>query len=148
MENNLTVGKIGEEIACKYLAGNGFKVVERNFRRPWGELDIIARARDGALVFIEVKAMKFNESGAWQRGESGKKFNGPAGILPEDNMTLSKLRKTRKIAAMYANENPGLVDEAVGWRIDLIAISIFGSPNSPLTDLIKNCEIKHFENVE
>jgi len=36
----------------------------------------------------------------------------------------------------------------MGWRIDLIAISIFGPINIPLTDLIKNCEIKHFENVE
>lgn len=148
MENNLTIGRVGEEIACVYLAEQGYKVLERNFRRPWGELDIVARDKDRTLVFIEVKTMKFNGSASIQAGESGQGSGATRRILPEDNMTGSKLRKTRKIAVMYANANPESIDESVGWRIDLIAISIFGSANMPLTDLIKNCEIKHFENVE
>ena len=148
MNNNFSTGQIGEEIACSYLINQGFKVLERNFRRPLGELDIIARSKDKTLVFIEVKAMKFNAPRVAQIGKSGQNLNGVTGILPEDNMTISKLRKTKKIAAMYANDNPKLIDGTAGWRIDLIAISIFGTTNMPLTDLIKNCEIKHFENVE
>ena len=137
MNNNISIGQIGEEIACAYLTGKGLSVIERSFRRPWGELDIIAIAKDKALVFVEVKTMKFDQN-----------FISGSGISPEDNMTLSKMRKTKKIATMFANENPELINEGVGWRIDLIAISIFGPTNIPLTDLIKNCEIKHFENVE
>lgn len=148
MENNLTIGQAGEEIACGYLAQKGFKILERNFRRPWGELDIIARDKNKTLVFVEVKTMRFNESIGVRAGESGHDAGVMRRILPEDNMTRSKLRKTQKIAAMYANENPESIDENAGWRIDLLAISILGSVNASLTDLIKNCEIKHFENVE
>ena len=137
MKNNLSVGKIGEDIACAYLEGRGFHIIERNFSRPWGELDIIARAQDKTLVFVEVKAMKISRT----RGAA-------EAIAPEDNMTPAKIRKTKKIAAMYANDNPKSVDENVGWRIDLITISIPEDADGPLTYLIKNCEIKYFENVE
>lgn len=137
MKNTSTVGKIGEDIACAYLEGRGFRIIERNFRRPWGELDIIARAEDKTLVFVEVKAMKIGHA----RGAA-------EAIAPEDNMTPAKIRKTRKIAAMYANDNPKSMDENAGWRIDLVAISIPEDAESSLTDLIKNCEIKYFENVE
>ena len=38
---HLKVGKIGEDIACRYLKDKGYKIIERNFRRKWGEIDII-----------------------------------------------------------------------------------------------------------
>lgn len=148
MENNSSIGRIGEEIACAFLTTNGFKVLERNFRRPWGELDVIAKDKKGILVFIEVKTMRFNDPLADRQGSDDRKNIAQIRISPEDNMNASKLRKTKKIAEMYANENPKMIDERSGWRIDLIAISIFGTTNLSLTDLIKNCEIKHFENVE
>lgn len=148
MENNSSIGRIGEEIACEYLARQGFKVLERNFRRPWGELDVIAKDKNETLVFIEVKTMRYDGLFAGKQGSDDQKNIAQLRISPEDNMNASKLRKTKKIAAMYANENPEMINEQAGWRIDLIAISIFGSVNASLTDLIKNCEIKHFENVE
>ncbi len=57
MLNNLSVGQLGEGLACEYLIKQGTKVIERNFRKPWGELDIIAKARDKTLIFVEVKAI-------------------------------------------------------------------------------------------
>lgn len=48
-------GSEGESFAADYLIKNGYRILERNFRTPLGEIDIIAR--DGeTLVFIEVKA--------------------------------------------------------------------------------------------
>lgn len=48
------LGNRGEELAVKYLKKRGFKILERNFRTPLGEVDIIAE--DGQiLVFVEVK---------------------------------------------------------------------------------------------
>ncbi|NOX20989.1 MAG: YraN family protein [Nitrospirae bacterium] len=47
-------GREGEDLAVKYLRKNGLKIIERNFRTPIGEIDIIAR--DGpAIVIVEVK---------------------------------------------------------------------------------------------
>ena len=50
-----TLGKTGEDLACRELERRGYAIVARRYRRRGGELDIIAR--DGAtLVFVEVKA--------------------------------------------------------------------------------------------
>ncbi|MDO8519577.1 MAG: YraN family protein [Deltaproteobacteria bacterium] len=48
-------GDLGEDLAAKYLADRGFKVLLRNFRCKGGEVDLIA-TRSGELHFIEVKA--------------------------------------------------------------------------------------------
>ncbi len=50
----LKLGQTGEQIAADHLVHRGFKILERNYRTRWGELDIIAT--DGnTLVFCEVK---------------------------------------------------------------------------------------------
>jgi putative endonuclease len=50
-----TLGKIGEDLACRELERRGYAIVARRYRRRGGEIDIIAR--DGeTIVFVEVKA--------------------------------------------------------------------------------------------
>lgn len=48
------IGKLGEDLACKYLQTKGYKIIERNFEARQGEIDIIAKDQE-ELVFIEVK---------------------------------------------------------------------------------------------
>jgi putative endonuclease len=48
------LGREGEEAACRYLEGQGYEVVARNFRAGPGEIDIIASRGDN-LAFVEVK---------------------------------------------------------------------------------------------
>ena len=48
------LGKIGEDIASKYLSKNNYEIIERNFRCKQGEIDIIAKEKD-EIVFIDVK---------------------------------------------------------------------------------------------
>jgi len=143
MKNNVRIGNLGENLAVKYLENKGYQVIERNFRRPWGELDIIAKDKIGILVFIEVKTIKRANS-----------FSGNPDILPEDNMSVAKILKTKKIAETYANIHGELIDDGRGWRIDLITIMInFPHEAVPtlnfndLTEINKHCKIKHFENV-
>lgn len=47
-------GREGEEIAVEYLKENGYRIVEKNYRSLFGEIDLIAE-KDGTIVFIEVK---------------------------------------------------------------------------------------------
>ncbi len=49
-------GAQGEGIAVEFLVRKGFKILDRNFRRPWGEIDIIAE-KGGSVRFVEVKAI-------------------------------------------------------------------------------------------
>ena len=55
-ETSVSVGKCGEDKANEYLKSLDYKVIARNFRRPGGEIDIIALDKD-ILVFIEVKTL-------------------------------------------------------------------------------------------
>src|SRR5687768_1632782 len=57
-----TLGKMGEDLACRELERRGYAILARRYRRRGGELDIIAR--DGpTLVFVEVKAREGREFG-------------------------------------------------------------------------------------
>ncbi len=122
-------GRIGEDLACKYLIGKGYRILKRNYWKTWGEIDIIARARTNVLVFVEVKALK--ESLV-------------AGLLPEDNLTSSKLSKLQRTCRGFIAENPDWVKGDRGWQIDLVAIKIPTDIGNPA---LKNCEINHYENI-
>ena len=52
--NTHTVGKAGEDIACKYLEANGYEILKRNYRAAHGEIDIIA-VKGRHLAIVEVK---------------------------------------------------------------------------------------------
>ena len=54
---NRELGAAGEEAACAFLRRRGYRIIERNYRCPFGELDVIA-AKGGMLVFCEVKTRR------------------------------------------------------------------------------------------
>lgn len=116
------LGKKGEDFACKYLVDKGFRVIERNFRESWGELDVIIIAPDKTLVFVEVKTIKNFSS---------------QGIKPEEQMTRSKLEKFKRTATLYANDHSDLVNDRKGWRLDLIALTRIGN------DFL----VRHYKNI-
>lgn len=57
------LGKAGEDRAARFLAGRGYKILERNYRTRSGEIDLIA-LHEGAVVFIEVKTRTSDAFGA------------------------------------------------------------------------------------
>jgi len=122
MTRKQDVGKTGEDEAVKYLEGRGYRIIERNHRQKWGELDIVAKAPDKTLVFVEVKAI-----------------SQPGDISPEENLKYDKLRKLRRTAALYANGHPQLANDKQSWRIDLLAIN--------LTYMSSSDNIRHYENI-
>ena len=67
-------GPKGEETAAQYLKKKGYKIIERNFRTPFGEIDIIAE--DGrTVVFVEVKTRLTNSRGAPSEAVNWRKRN-------------------------------------------------------------------------
>ncbi|GAH61008.1 unnamed protein product, partial [marine sediment metagenome] len=91
----------GEKIALRYLEGQKYRVVARNFRLFRGEIDIIAYDRK-TLVFIEVKTRKSTDFG-----------------LPEESVTPSKQKQIKKIAQWFLTKND--LDE-VECRFDIISL--------------------------
>ncbi len=87
------------------LQSKGYKIIGRNFRSRFGEIDIIALDAD-SLVFVEVKAR-------WS-----KKFGSP-----EEAVTFQKLQKIRKTGEYYSLTHPSLPQKL---RIDVVALEIAG----------------------
>lgn len=56
--SNQTTGALGEQLAADHLSRNGYRILERNYRSRGGEVDIVARDRDGCIVFVEVKTRR------------------------------------------------------------------------------------------
>ncbi len=65
MDNRRSLGDRGEDLAAAFLKKQGYKILERNYRTPLGEIDLIARHR-GALVIIEVKTRTSERFGPGQ----------------------------------------------------------------------------------
>ena len=72
-----TLGKLGEDLACRELARRGYAVLARRYRTRFGEIDIVCE-HDGTIVFVEVKARKTTRFGTaaeaipfWKRRRIG-----------------------------------------------------------------------------
>jgi len=151
MANNIKIGQLGEEMANQYLLGNKYKIIARNYRETWGEIDIIAKDHDNTLVFVEVKTLKnispepVKKDLLFHGSSEASRIN----LKPEDNLSKSKLEKLKRTADIYANSHPDLINERVGWRIDLIAIEITNQnfENIQLKDLLHYSKINHYKGI-
>ncbi len=93
-------GGVGEEIAINYLVNRGMRLVERNYRSKYGEIDAILC--DGEmLVFVEVKT----------------KLEGSE-IRPEEMFDRRKYLRVKRMAIVY------LSGKEVECRIDMVAVEI------------------------
>jgi putative endonuclease len=122
MANNIKIGRLGEEIASRYLINKGYEILDRNYRRKFGEIDIITK-KLGKLTFFEIKTFYSDNTNF---------------LKPEDNFTTQKEIKVNKICQFFAIENLELIDEEIGWQIDLMSIIIV-----PQRKII----IRHYKNV-
>ena len=60
-------GLLAELVGVVYLSLQGWRIIARRYRNPWGEIDLIAR-RGSSLAFIEVKARATREAAAESLG--------------------------------------------------------------------------------
>ena len=112
------LGKWGETLAADFLNNQGYIIVERNYRTPYGEIDLIAY--DGTvLVFVEVKTRTSDAFG-----------------FPEESITLQK--QEHLISTAYAFLQ-SMSKPSTSWRIDVIAIRKLKFADVP--------EIIHFKNA-
>lgn len=93
-----TVGDFGEDLVEEYLRNKGYDILDRNFRKAFGEIDIIARI-DEIVVFVEVKTRK------------NKDFANPS-----EAVTISKQQKIIKASQAYLMEND-LTDSIIRFDV-------------------------------
>ncbi len=100
-EARLSLGRWGEEAAAGWLRGQGMQILERNYRTPVGEIDIIAR-QGKLLLFIEVKTRR------------GVGFG-----LPQDAVGKTKQRQIVRTAQWYLGRGGA---RGLQPRFDVIAV--------------------------
>ncbi|MFN3921759.1 MAG: YraN family protein [Caldimicrobium sp.] len=99
-------GSLAELKAEEYLKKLGFEILEKNFRTPMGEIDLIAKKGD-LLSFIEVKS------------ESKEK-----GYLPEEKVNLQKQEKIQRAAEIYLLKNFKNLSKIKNIRFDVVVINM------------------------
>ncbi len=107
------IGRTGEDIACKFLENKGFSVVARNYRKIWGEIDIIAENK-GIRHFIEVKSVS-RENVATISHETDQ-------YRPEDNIHPWKLKRLSRTIQSYLLEHED--SEEGEWQFDVITVLV------------------------
>lgn len=111
-------GSRAESAVASWLTTNGFCVLDKNWRRPWGEIDIVAR-KDDAIRFIEVKASKALVPGFEPYTRAGR----------QKMFKVERTARTWLAANGYGPDTP--------WQMDVI--SVIMEPNGPT--------FEHFENI-
>ena len=120
------IGDKGEEVCCKYLQNKGFSVLERNYLKPWGEIDIVAKKAE-KLYFIEVKSVSHEASSA--KGSRGT-------YRPEENVHPAKLKRLHRAIQTYLLDNK--VPESVDWQIDVACVYLDFSTRKARVEIIEN----------
>ena len=102
---NKVTGNRGETLAAEYLQKKGYKIIERNFRTRFGEIDIICSDAQ-TLVFVEVKTKIGHDFGE-----------------PEEMVNKRKLSQVKRMGEVYLQDK-GVVALC---RVDVVAIVLESS---------------------
>jgi len=114
---NILTGAIGEEMAANFLKRIGYRIIERNFRTKFGEIDIVAKI-GAVFVFVEVKTRLSSSLGP-----------------PLLSVTKRKEEKIIKNALIYLNRHNQ--DDAY-WRIDIVSVKLNNDSGTDSIELIEN----------
>ena len=112
----LSLGKHGEDLACRELRRRGYAILARRYRARWGEIDIVAR-EDDTLVFVEVKT----------RRNAG--FGGPSAAV---NFT-----KQRRLINMARSYLMGVQGPEPPCRFDVVGVTV-ATGEQPGVEVIVN----------
>ena len=122
--NPKELGNLGEKIAQKYLRKKGYKILAENFKRKWGEIDIVIKKQQ-VIAFVEVKTLRRTEQ------TEDKVF------IPENEIDWKKKKQLRKMAQIYLSENRISLNSR--HQIDIIAIEIYSNP--------RKVRLRHYQNA-
>ncbi len=112
---HLKLGGYGEKLALDYFKSHGFLIKERNFRKKWGEIDIVAYdKKTKETVFIEVKT---------------RLRDGSLAIEPEEELTTKKIQRLKRIILSYLSLKRL---ENQPWRFDFVAIELKDFQSKPI----------------
>ncbi len=121
MTSTSDFGQWAEIYVAQYLEAKDYVVLDKNYRKKWGEIDIIVD-KDDILIFVEVKANKTDV----------------AGFEPENRVNPEKLRRMNRAIQTYLAYKKYSPEQE--WQIDVVSLTL--DRNRGVVKL------KHFKNIE
>ena len=104
------LGLEAEGLVCRHLEGLGFTILDRNWRRPWGELDIVA-SKQGTIHFVEVKA-------------SSRHLMGFEPTVRADPRKMHKVERTARTWLAHKRYTPD-----TEWQLDVASVIMGDTPD-------------------
>jgi Holliday junction resolvase-like predicted endonuclease len=147
------VGALGEELVAKFLMKRGFTIADRNFRKKWGELDVITKKKN-VLHFVEVKSVSRNlydlpkyispaaresqvtHETSENRADYFKHRASKDTYRPEDNIHPMKIARLKRAIQSYILS--GRVSSETKWQFDVAAVFIDLEHKKVRIDFIEN----------
>lgn len=117
-----TIGGAGEDAAARFLEKQGHTILDRNYRRKWGEIDIVTE-KDGVLHFVEVKS-------STMRGDCDSDYR------PEENIRLWKKQRMSRAIRTYLLDKK--IPDDKEFEIDVVSILIDPSTTFSKITYIQN----------
>ena len=105
------IGELGENIAVKFLIKHGFSILDRNYTKKWGEIDIVA-LKGAKLYFVEVKSVSRITSYLINSTEGDYR--------PEENMHPWKMKRMSRTIQTYIISKK--IPENKKWQVDLLVV--------------------------
>lgn len=119
------IGEKGEDFACKFIKDKGFKLIERNYYKKWGEIDIVANKGE-IIHFIEVKTVS---------REIGDLDNKDV-YRPEDNVHPWKLQRLSRVIQSYLLDKD--VSDETDWQFDIVTVYLDKDKNLLNVDMLED----------
>jgi putative endonuclease len=110
MDGRRATGRSAEDLAVSLLEGRGYRIVARNWRRPEGEIDVVADD-GGVCVFVEV------------RSRTGEEFGHPL-----ESVDARKRARIVRAARLYLDAEP---TKAAGFRFDVVGVTFHPDGSEP-----------------
>ncbi len=117
-------------MTCRYLENKGYKVLERNYLKPWGEIDIVAQ-KANKLHFVEVKTVSREIT------KDGPLYTGSrVTYRPEENVHPAKLKRLHRAVQTYLLDRK--VPEDKEWQIDVVCVYLDFATHKARVEVLEN----------
>lgn len=149
--HNKDVGRIGEDVACKFLMKQGYQILTRNYLKKWGEIDIVAK-KGQITHFVEVKTVSkdltkgfnpcFSDKNTKQSNIVSCETNNNVihetndEYRPEDNIHPWKLKRLSRVIQTYLSEKN--FTEEDNWQFDAVTVFLDIKNKSAKVDHLKD----------
>ncbi len=121
---HIQIGQMGEKVVVNHLSRKGYSIWGRNYRKKWGEIDVIAE-KSGVLHFVEVKTVSYETR---QRSVSHGTW------LPEENVDQHKLQKLFRTIETWLLEYQYTGE----WQLDVASVWIDNKNKQGRIKIIEN----------